>query len=118
MKLFSKALAIPAVAVMMIIPTLASATCSGASCTGEITRLYINGAGTLYIRLNATDIPAETSCSLGTNYGTLTSDNPAFKNFFAMALTAQALGASTTLRVVDNSPSCEIQYITLNTPTT
>lgn len=118
MKTFSKILAATTLAATLMTPIAANAACNnaGTSCSGKITRLYINAGGTLYLRLGGTDIPASTTCTASSNYGTLAPTNAAFKNFYAMALTAQASGATTTLRMVDNSPTCEIQYITLDTP--
>ncbi len=93
----------------------ANAACTSTTCSGEISRIFINQGGVLSIRLADTDI-GDSSCTATNNYATLQPSNSGFKNFYAMALTAQVSKAPVSLRMVDNSPTCEIQYIVLDTP--
>jgi len=101
------------IALYLTAGSAAMAACSSTTCSGTISRLFINQGGVLSIRLNDTDI-SDSSCTATNNYGTLQPDNAGFKNFYAMALTALAAGNPVSLRMVDNSPTCSIQYIVID----
>ena len=111
---------VAAIGILALTPSsVLAGTCNnaGTSCTGFVERIYYNGAGDLFIRLEGVNIPEQTTCTGSQNYGLVTADNPRLNQFYAMVLTAFSLDNELALRMKTNSENCEIAYMFMDAPT-
>lgn len=89
--------------------------CSTSSCTATIQKFYVNASGVVYIQLNTTSSDTSTlDCTLVSGvYFTIDPNSASnFQAIYATLLAAGHTARAVTLRVVDGSPNCAIQYIT------
>ena len=84
------------------------AACSSTSCYGQIERLYISG-GTLYISTDGDESFLDCT-SPASVYVTLTTDNPNFKNLYAMMLTSMSLNNNIGFKIETGSSNCKLLY--------
>ena len=97
--------------VLGTVPVAQAAGCTSTVCTGEIERIFYNAAGDMRIRLKSIDIRTQAqNCTTTANYGVVKTDNPRLKEFYAMALTVMALNKEISMRFLDASNDCEVQY--------
>ncbi len=89
----------------------ANAGCNEAQCSGLIDTLYYDANGNLNIRLVGVNIPAESNCTGTANYAQVASNHERLKEFYALALTAYALGNPFSVRMASNSPTCSVSYV-------
>jgi len=93
---------------------IASATCTSStqSCTGQLARVLINDGGDLFLSFEGLDV-RDTGCTAASNFMLVDSENPQFRNYYAMALTAFAGGSNIFIRSQTASPSCEVRNMFL-----
>ena len=84
------------------------AACTSNSCYGQIERLYISG-GTLYVSTDGDESLLDCT-SPASVYVTLTTDNPNFKNYYAMMLTSMSLNNNIGFRIENGSSRCSVVY--------
>lgn len=91
--------------------TPALAECNKNRCTGEIERLYVNANHAL---VTTTSDERRLNCRLQDDrYIRLEFDHPAFKELYAMLLTAKSARLTTTLRIEEGSRGCRLSYALL-----
>jgi hypothetical protein len=111
-------------AVTSPMPSHAAADCSSSACTDRIGRIYVTRNGNLpwvYVSIEdrATAVKKLSCTTVSGWYFTLRGDHPAFDEMFRVLMDAKnRKGTPTedgrnkvTFRLVDGSPTCEIQYI-------
>ena len=91
------------------------AACSSNFCYGQIERLYISG-GTLYLSTDGDEslLDCDSPASV---YVTMTTDNPNFKNYYAMMLTSMSLRSKVGLRIENGSSRCSVVYTYMDSNT-
>ena len=88
-------------------------SCNTISCDGIITNLYPNGQnGKIYIDVDAVKTPLNCNLDQG-NYIVLKDTNLRHSEIYAMLLSVAIAGKEVRLRMVDNSPDCELRYTML-----
>ena len=120
---FFHAILITATLLVAFAPTpsfAANASCSSNSCTDEIDRIYA-APGRVYISIEDRALAGQKlSCQLVSGYYfTLLASHPSFDQIFTLLLAAKnrttAEGRNrVTIRLVDNSPICEISYVVVD----
>lgn len=100
----------------------AAANCNSISCTDEIDRIYA-APGRVYISIEDRTLAGQRlSCGLVSGwYFTLLSSHPSFDQIFSLLTDAKNRTTSSrrnrvTIRIVENSPICEIQYVVVDWP--
>ena len=84
------------------------AECTSDRCYGKIERLYANG-NNLYIGTDGDE--SFLNCTApGGVYITIYTDNPNFKNLYAMMLTSMSLNNTIGLRIENGSSNCNLIY--------
>jgi hypothetical protein len=104
----------------------AKAVCDPTSCTDEIDRIYVLRSGSeplVYVSIEDRTLAGQKlSCKLVSGYYfTLSGDHPAFNQIFSLLLDAKNRTTDSkrnrvTIRIVDNSPNCEILYVVAEWP--
>lgn len=89
-----------------------NAACGQYFCSGQIQTLYVTMAGDIYVRLVG-GFSGVTCTPSGGAYATLQTSSPNLRPMYATLLTAQMTGRPVTLRFVDGSAGCTIQYVTM-----
>jgi hypothetical protein len=84
------------------------AECGSDRCYGKIERLYSNG-NILYISTDGDESFLDCSSPAGV-YVTISTDNPNFKNLYAMMLTSMSLNNMIGVRIENGSSSCNLLY--------
>jgi hypothetical protein len=84
------------------------AECSGNQCYGKIERLYVNG-NTLFISTDGDENFLDCTPPGGI-YVTISTDNPNFKNLYAMMLTSMSLNNNIGFKIETGSSSCNLVY--------
>jgi hypothetical protein len=84
------------------------AECNSDRCYGKIERLYVNGS-TLYISTDGDESLLDCLSPAGV-YVTVSTDNPNFKNLYAMMLTSMSLNNNIGFRIETGSSSCNLLY--------
>ena len=84
--------------------------CRNTICVGEIQRLYMTSATSLYIATDGDE--SVLNCSSPANrYLTMSTDEPNFNRKYAMLLTAMSTKMRVGLRIIENSRNCSVSYI-------
>ena len=84
------------------------AECTSDRCYGKIERLYVNGS-TFFIGTDGDESFLDCTAPGGV-YITVSTDNPNFKNLYAMMLTSMSLNNTIGLRIENGSSSCNLIY--------
>jgi hypothetical protein len=93
------------------IASVNAAACGPNSCSGQISLLYVQASGDIYVGMVGG--LAGLNCSpVSGLYTTLYSSSPNVKLIYSTLLSAQMTGRSVTIRIVDGSVGCGITYVT------
>ena len=84
------------------------AECTSDRCYGKIERLYVNGS-TFFIGTDGDESFLDCTAPGGV-YITVSTDNPNFKNLYAMMLTSMSLNNTIGLRIENGSSNCNLIY--------
>lgn len=84
------------------------AGCTSDRCYGKIERLYVQN-DTLYISTDGDESFLDCNAPGGV-YVTVTTDNPNFKNLYAMMLTSMSLNNNIGFRIENGSSACNLLY--------
>ena len=84
------------------------AECTSDRCYGKIERLYVE-SNTLYISTDGDESFLDCNSPAGV-YVTVTTDNPNFKNLYAMMLTSMSLNNNIGFRIENGSSACNLLY--------
>jgi hypothetical protein len=98
------------VAVLALLPTVASAACYGYYCTGTIQAMSIANDN-VYVRLTGGTNGLTNCTPYQSEYITLPKSNPNYSSYYAVLLAAYLAKESITLRPTDASPNCSLLYI-------
>lgn len=101
--------------IFLFFTNLANAACDVNGCNTNISRLYAtnNENGIVYIKV--ADPIEPLNCTAPENsFLSLKSSHPLFKEIYSMLLAATLSNSSVRVRMVDNSPVCEVAYAWLN----
>ena len=84
------------------------AECTSDRCYGKIERLYVQN-NNLYISTDGDESFLDCSAPAGV-YVTISTDNPNFKNLYAMMLTSMSLDNNIGFRIENGSSACNLLY--------
>jgi hypothetical protein len=119
----SVVLGLIATALIPSISYAAAASCSATDCTDEIDRIYVSQGGAVYVGIEDRSLAAQKlKCTLVSGwYFTLPTNHPNFHQIFSLLMEAKSRPTSTgrnrvTIRILDNSPNCQILYAFVNWP--
>ena len=84
------------------------AACDSNRCYGKIERLYVQN-NTLFISTDGDESVLDCMAPGGV-YVTVTTDNPNFKNLYAMMLTSMSLDNNIGFRIENGSSGCNLLY--------
>lgn len=94
---------------------LVNSECGENGCNTTIKRLYATGLGdTVYIKI-ADSIEPLNCTPRESPYLSLKLSHPLFKEIYSMMLTATVSKSPVRVRMIDNSPVCEISYAWIDT---
>jgi hypothetical protein len=89
----------------------AGAACSAIRCVDQLERLYLSRSSDALFISTAGDETA-LNCALTEGvYMTLPTDNPLFREFLAMLLTAKASNFDANVRIHEGSQGCTVSYV-------
>ncbi len=96
--------------IALLFTGLVNGECAENGCNTTIKRLYATGLeGSVYIKI--TDSVEPLNCTpRETSYLTLKTTHPLFKEIYSMMLTATVSKSPVRVRMIDNSPICEVSY--------
>ena len=103
-----------AVSLLLFSSTVLAATCETNYCVGKVKTIYPSGPhGVVYLKSEG-DM-SQLNCNLKDNkYITLKPTNGMFKEIYSMLLAVQMAQKNVTMRIVENSPDCELIYTRTN----
>ncbi|MBD8513366.1 hypothetical protein IFO68_11835 [Photobacterium sp. CAU 1568] len=92
------------------------AGCNNIACYGvgkdAIVNVYLHPSGNIYLGAPEKD---KLNCQLdGGTYMTLKPAHPLFSEIYSTILTGIAAQKQMQIRIVENSPECEVMYVTIN----
>ena len=96
------------VACLVVFSANVYAECSSDRCYGKIERLYVQN-DTLFISTDGDESVLDCMAPAGV-YVTVTTDNPNFKNLYAMMLTSMSLNNNIGFRIENGSSACNLIY--------
>ena len=98
---------------LMALGTTVQAACTAKACHDKVERLFITANGNVYVATSGDE--SKLGCTLAYGmYMKLSVSSPAQKSMYSALLTAQTTGTKALIRIVDNDPACEIQYVTID----
>lgn len=93
---------------LMLFGSNVYADCTTTRCYGKIERLYMSN-GTLFISTDGDELNLDCTAP-GDVYLSISTQDPNFKNLYAMMLTSMSLNNDIGLRIVTGSDNCALQY--------
>ena len=94
--------------------TVMAANCSTYYCVGKVKTIYPHG-GFKVVYLESEGDMSQLNCNLKDNkFITLKPTNGMFKEIYSMLLAAQMAQKNVTMRIIENSPDCELIYTRTN----
>lgn len=106
------------IAALFLLPNVgfAETECSSKACTGVIKSFYLRDAEFIHVRLDPVyKVGKEISnlnCALqGDKYFTVLHTHKNYREVYSALLSAKATQSDVTLRIVEGSVGCEINYI-------
>ena len=93
---------------------VANAGCSGTSCSNvKIEKLYMTAGGTLYVGTDGTESALNCASPAG-KYVSLAEGDVGKNAMYSLLLTAMTTNKKVSIKVVPNSETCKVQYLTAN----
>lgn len=99
--------------VVILISNTSWAACAGIACSDVyIEQLYIRSSGPNLVQTSGDETAL--NCTPDSDVFLEIQESANEKEILSVLLSAQMADKKATLRIIDNSPRCEIMYITLN----
>ena len=94
-----------------------AATCGANSCTGQISTVYVNASGNIYVAMvgGLTGLTGCTPNEGAEAYGTLLPSSSNFNQVYALLLVGQTTSQQVLLSFVAGSNGCTINHVTVTT---